>query len=1666
MSGLPPKRTSDGKEKAQFPFQRVPAATASPVPLDPRVGQEHTWTRSNQTLPFDQGKVSENLLTYHIPIRFPPIHDGFLGFTYNADGNGDFGIPGAKAPFQLVGVVIEVTAIPFKCKNTKEFELPTPLAKLVYGLLEDVSGHMHAIALTFIKPSTLIRGMGLTDKAFNLAGFPPKLVIDEEVEDAQALIMGIQHHRPEFCPPGTSPIFRVGWHSARKIYGDEGPPRYLDLVSSSELTAAPGHWLSYKLMDSITMEGEDLRTERAKYPSIDKLYEQAGVMGIQYAPPYAAEGKFVNFMAVGRRTYNASPNPYAGVRDIDLDAPPFFDPEALIYATDGEAEEDAERMTEGDREAEVNSNNLGGMGSSSAGSTSSSLGVQLPDFGKFGTSPWEEVLRREVSGDLSRAAVTEALGRHLGVGDNLSVTGDDTTRVYPEYLSSRPLGIAPGGLGESNPGGEGDTLPLPLVVDHQKGVPPATSELGFGRDDGLSTSAEGDMIGGTNSETETTEERGEAMAEDQRTACNVLSIFGRFGLFKGDNEAVSSCVWSNDLPHLGELCGKHSEQVQALCLWYQEVKDQSSGESSRVEVPIAPKIRVLGPSGVTDPEDSLVNPSRWWNINRGRGAGQSFPPASAWEATAGFAPIHLGSTSGPLILKSERRTQLELINREHRLAFYLRRYYPSGSQPYPIYWNMDDPLPNSEASLTLVEALIPNLDVIGGLGQLERSFMVVVMRVEPDWSPGLDRDGVPTLPHQFPVMLCRVAGYDHTLGELTLYRTESLYEPEEPTIRFDREHVTLASEDMVDYWKWCVNWIQAKRLSQVEPDDVRWDYQYVLLGRVPLSVASNYSSWIHVPRIDQGIYTHVLRALNPEEYERRRDLGKRIYTAELAEIRGYGIRACTPELSDEDLDILLGRDFRPRYMRSTEPTPARTQSWERSSAGPSTPLSMAVRNADPQRVSRESMALASQLFQDSSLKDLRDTHVRWLDGSSGYATPLKPPDINSRPSEQLSGGARVAGSTPLGFYTPTPRRGTDGRSSSVPSSSTQSRPNTQSTRGWQQGKAPVPDSARTPEIQRLAALRLAGGDLPQVGRYGAKSGKTSDEKKEDEEISGGSGVRGDRKSVRLGGPPLGSTPKGGTRLDPPKTPGFLGDNFDHEPSGDEEDSSRLDTAGERSDPRRREDWSEGPTGTKAFMDSMRRMAVATESSALFKTQGDIYKDLNLMSLQYEMLSNPTLGVVLTMIPTVYHIYGVTGHLPPLTPQMTGPTRYRTTMDYFYQEAPWSAPALLMELRIKLTPRLLIVLTFGIFRGTMAFHPSDIIMVPENNLHEMCSPHFHLSGKSLPPSGLAKLTAPDPTKLTHDFTAFWELLDHFVSLFCLVYGVGHRVPLTTLVQELKDLRRRDYGLTTREMADLFTRILGFHQEKIISAFTASGGLLAHIKCQEDLLAEASRTDVDLDLMPRLVPWPSFVPGSPAYTTFYLGPREFMYQFQRDISVRKLREDTDAARIKKPIKPGKYGGEIDEDQDVNFEGRDDSIPEDLGPVGAVMPKAPGPGVPRGPRAEPGPDKPKPRIGPRPKPFVLTTEQMAKGTYALFELQQHLCTTKVLKDGQEICIRYLSHAGCTKCDRVHLPREALSGITISPWLKILMITHKGYRGEALLGDPTAQLRALARLVKAGKA
>lgn len=216
MSG---KRTFDAFQGGSA--SKAGASTNPPSEASrPKVEERHTWTRGNQKLMFDHGKESEDLLTYHIPVRLPPISDGFRGFTYNVQGN--LGIQGARPPFTLVGLVIEVTVLPFKCRNNnkfphlegEEFKLRTPMAKPVFGLLEDTTGQVHAIALSLIEPLTLIRGLGLSNKAFNLAGFPPEIGRRNSPAEDQVLVMGVQRHRPEFCPPGTAPIFRVGWSSS------------------------------------------------------------------------------------------------------------------------------------------------------------------------------------------------------------------------------------------------------------------------------------------------------------------------------------------------------------------------------------------------------------------------------------------------------------------------------------------------------------------------------------------------------------------------------------------------------------------------------------------------------------------------------------------------------------------------------------------------------------------------------------------------------------------------------------------------------------------------------------------------------------------------------------------------------------------------------------------------------------------------------------------------------------------------------------------------------------------------------------------------------------------------------------------------------------------------------------------------------------------------------------------------------------------------------------------------------------------------------------------------------------------------------------------------------------------------------------------------------------
>ena len=136
---------------------------------------------------------------------------------------------------------------------------------------------------------------------------------------------------------------------------------------------------------------------------------------------------------------------------------------------------------------------------------------------------------------------------------------------------------------------------------------------------------------------------------------------------------------------------------------------------------------------------------------------------------------------------------------------------------------------------------------------------------------------------------------------------------------------------------------------------------------------------------------------------------------------------------------------------------------------------------------------------------------------------------------------------------------------------------------------------------------------------------------------------------------------------------------------------------------------QGPQGIDTCL---LRMAAVFESNILLRTQGELYKELNLNSFHHEMLTTPSLGAVTNMLPALYHIFGVTGHIANLTQGATGSQRLYLLNKFFYNTVPHRDPLLLTSrIRVKLSPRLLIVLAFVMFRGPMAFHPSDISVVP-------------------------------------------------------------------------------------------------------------------------------------------------------------------------------------------------------------------------------------------------------------------------------------------------------------------------------------------------------------------
>ena len=626
-------------------------------------------------------------------------------------------------------------------------------------------------------------------------------------------------------------------------------------------------------------------------------------------------------------------------------------------------------------------------------------------------------------------------------------------------------------------------------------------------------------------------------------------------------------------------------------------------------------------------------------------------------------------------------------------------------------------------------------------------------------------------------------------------------------------------------------------MEQFGPDDQpQASYEYIILGRVPVELAEKYHNWIGAFREDQGVYTKFLKILNLEEYERRKSRFRTIWSSERADMISYQIRPVVLDPNNFMKQIRAAHEDR---AAGIDPL-ADLKRWSSSrrtgatSARSDTPASHRVRIADPRQANERAYELSQELFGEDSDDEQAEASGDYQ-ATYRFGTPARGP-----PSELGWSGNRVVGFDAVTRATPVSRRLS---------------PTSQLSPQFAVGRR-IPTPARTPEMERLLALRNTRA-LPDLGRNGSTpsggNGATGNE------IGGGvfppgSGIASRTPSNRNrqpGGSDLSgarsrreSPGVGGTRLTEELNQQFAADDMRH--SGVEGHTAAWIAR------------NSGPQGVEA---SMLRMALASETNNMIKTQAELFKDMGLASfLHYvETLLMPAVGVAATLLPSLYHVFGITGHIANTTPGSTGAQRYRLISDYVYQIAPFSAPSMLSRISVKLHPRLIIVLSFVMFRGPMAFHPSDICVVSRQRPLDMGSTEFHLSGKSLPASGLAKLTPPDLSNFSTSHSSLWEQLEHFVNLFSLLYGEGHRVPLTTLVLDLKDICKLDLGLTAYQTANLFARTLGFHQTQILNAFGSADGTLSHIKTMDDFLAELSSSASEEDLLARIPPWPRLAPG---------------------------------------------------------------------------------------------------------------------------------------------------------------------------------------------------------------
>jgi len=1135
--------------------------------------------------------------------------------------------------------------------------------------------------------------------------------------------------------------------------------------------------------------------------------------------------------------------------------------------------------------------------------------------------------------------------------------------------------------------------------------------------------------------------------------CDLVTALANIGIFISFT-AQQDCSEQVSLFN-APLCARHSTVYEALVEGLSaQVEDQTGNEEVR---------------------DLLVAQSKWWVPER-QVDGQLHPPATGWTRDAGFSVHEAYFEDSDLIASDTRRSQLATINTQMALAYRLRCFYPEVCQPYPLFWPVQEPLPRDPWDLTLMWDLRTDFRVPGGPQTLVGTSLVAAVQFTGEWYPGYEtRSGTtvhsPLLVSLFPVRHYSLA--DTTLG---VGGTISSTGHMENCISFDAEHLSRATSDFPAYVSWCLEKWSA-RFERLLTPSAHSDglLTHFLVGRIPIEFQERYSRWVGHPQEDLGLEAHLLQLLDPLDFEARRQLADRIWEEESNDLVQFGFVPAAPlAFNDPDFPFVTSAPLSPPSLLCVKKEPGLTTPIGPSLLCPThsslgklqTHSSNLVLAGDPKTVNDLALSLSVELFDPPTLPTL--------------AVPLSPltSGIHTQPVPR--------GNPSLSFASPSvedskPRLGPSAFQSPSPLTHRSYGPLAASAhRSWK--RPPSTQAGLTPELERAAALRLLRDDTPP-------SRSRSDHRHPDTPYPalgriGTAILRSGSNGQGGNGPPVGSSPSlpappgslrsdllheapdgSPTSSDEPQVPGraqpdhyvstSLPLNFTTMPPPSHSDSASPSPDDEtsrwaRDNPDAHRATSGGPTYLK-------RMAIAAELKQQHKAQSDLYKDLGLHDYLTELMTNPTVGSIVHTLPSWYQMCGVGGQLAVFQPNMSGASRLNAAKNLFYHTIMYSNPELVVNTRVRFSPRLLIVFCFAIFRGPMALHPSDIFVVPDEQLLEMLSPKFHLGGKTLPSSGLGKLTPPDFSRVATTFTLLWEQLEHFNVVFCLFYGKMYELPISLLISDLKAIQRANFGFTPTEAAHLFSRTFAYHQDQIISAFTS--GDLVEFKSIADLM-HAYYAD-EVGLLSLSTAFPRLIPGSPAYIALYQMQESFFRRFHEEIGIRTLRAAADPSAVRKslppPKKPPTYGFLLDEAPPFDSPSSEEAAPPAHNPSllsGANTPLSP---------PKPGPSTPP--VPKRPRFPSLSTECLGRGLCALSELQKTLVASGAMPKDQEMCLRFLSHAGCAKCERHHVKPATLAGITLSPWLKILLIAHRGYRGDKAVTEVSASAR-LTQLLGEGSA